>query len=100
MFLRVSYAKAKQRREARIGYVTVDGFWQDPEGYVDKIVWPNYVAEHAVLFEGGNVELSLKEHVSAGDSGVKSMDSCDQDMGAMLSWAVDLLMSELPKLLS
>ncbi|THV63449.1 hypothetical protein D6D27_10612, partial [Aureobasidium pullulans] len=26
----------KQRREARSGYVTLEGFWEDPPGYVDS----------------------------------------------------------------
>ncbi|KAF7558490.1 hypothetical protein G7046_g5660 [Stylonectria norvegica] len=53
LFLRASYARAKARREARDGYVTIEGFWADPPGYVDKIVWPNYVEEHAWMFKGG-----------------------------------------------
>ncbi|KAK4157496.1 nicotinamide riboside kinase, partial [Chaetomidium leptoderma] len=46
LFLQVSRAKAVQRREARDGYVTMEGFWKDPPGYVEKVVWPNYVEAH------------------------------------------------------
>ena len=56
ILLRAKYAKAKERRERRSGYVTLEGFWEDPPGYVEKVVWPNYVEEHAFLFEGGDVE--------------------------------------------
>lgn len=56
LFLQVSRAKATQRREARDGYVTLEGFWKDPPGYVDKIVWPNYVEAHEWMFVGGDVE--------------------------------------------
>src|SRR4051794_32753021 len=35
LFLRTSHALAKARREARSGYVTLEGFWEDPPGYVD-----------------------------------------------------------------
>lgn len=55
-FLQVSRAKATQRREARDGYVTLEGFWKDPPGYVDKIVWPNYVEAHKWMFADGDVE--------------------------------------------
>lgn len=55
-FLQVSRAKATRRREARDGYVTLEGFWKDPPGYVDKIVWPNYVEAHKWMFEDGDVE--------------------------------------------
>jgi nicotinamide/nicotinate riboside kinase len=34
LFLRTSYETAKKRREARSGYVTLEGFWEDPPGYV------------------------------------------------------------------
>jgi nicotinamide/nicotinate riboside kinase len=40
-----------QRRAARTGYVTLEGFWQDPPGYFDKIVWPNYLRYHQWILE-------------------------------------------------
>jgi len=63
LFLRTDYKTAKSRREARSGYVTLEGFWEDPPGYVDQIVWPNYVKDHAALFKDGNVEEELDEAV-------------------------------------
>lgn len=56
LLLRVPYATAKQRREARAGYITGEGFWEDPKGYFDGIVWPNYVRYHRHLFTRGDVE--------------------------------------------
>ena len=38
IFLRTTKAKALARRAARSGYVTLEGFWEDPPGYVEKIV--------------------------------------------------------------
>jgi nicotinamide/nicotinate riboside kinase len=98
LFLRVSYAKAKARREARSGYATIEGFWEDPPGYVDKIVWPNYVAEHKWMFEDGNVEGKLKEDVLE-QWGIKAQldKGPDVDMETTLKWAVETLMKELPK---
>lgn len=98
LFLRVSYAKAKARREARSGYVTMEGFWEDPPGYVDKIVWPNYVDAHKFMFENGDVEGELKEEI------VKEWDvnyikeGLDVDATTMLRWAVELLMKRLPEI--
>ncbi|TAQ89154.1 Ribosylnicotinamide kinase [Chlorociboria aeruginascens] len=98
LFLRVSYAKAKARREARSGYVTLEGFWEDPPGYVDKIVWPNYVEDHKWMFEGGDVEGKLKPdvlkvwNIQYQDGGI------DMDMGMILEWAVETIMAQLPKL--
>lgn len=48
--LRTTFEEGKTRRAMREGYVTSDGFWKDPPDYFEKIVWPNYVQEHAHLF--------------------------------------------------
>lgn len=99
IFLRTSYAKAKARREARIGYVTIEGFWTDPPGYVDKIVWPNYVEEHAYMFEDGDVEGAFKkdvldkEDIRVEDEGKVG----ESDMGKTLEWSVRVLLEELKK---
>jgi nicotinamide/nicotinate riboside kinase len=98
LFLRVSYAKAKARREARSGYVTLEGFWEDPPGYVDKIVWPNYVEDHKWMFEGEDVEGTLKKDVVK-EINIKSQDGeVDRDMETTLKWAVEILMDQLPLL--
>lgn len=96
LFLRVSYAKAKARREARSGYVTLEGFWEDPPGYVDKIVWPNYVEDHKWMFENEDVEGNFKAGVLK-ETGIKCQkDGVDVDMETTLKWAVETLMEELP----
>lgn len=96
LFLRASYAKMKARREARDGYVTLEGFWADPPGYVDKIVWPNYVQEHAFMFEGGDVEGEFQTDVLDAQ-GIKVMkeETVDVDMETMLTWAVNTILKEL-----
>jgi nicotinamide/nicotinate riboside kinase len=98
LFLRVSYAKAKARREARSGYVTLEGFWEDPPGYVDKIVWPNYVDDHKFMFENEDVEGNLKEHVAREWDINYLKEGLDVDMSTMLRWAVEILMERLPSL--
>ena len=100
LFLRVSYAKAKARREARSGYVTLEGFWEDPPGYVDKIVWPNYVEAHKWMFENEDVEGKLKEYVIK-EWDIKCQDGAtDVDMTTTLEWAVDMVMDQLPLLVT
>ena len=96
ILLRVSYAKAKARREARTGYVTLEGFWEDPPGYVDKIVWPNYVEDHKFMFEGGYVEGELKKSVVEDWNINYPEGGVDVDMATTLKWAVELLMEKLP----
>ena len=99
LFLRVSYTKAKARREARSEYATIEGFWKDPPGYFDKIVWPNYVAEHQWMFENGDVEGKLKDDVlMQWKINAQADKGPDVDMETTLKWAVETLMKELEKL--
>ena len=96
LFLRVSKAKATQRREARDGYVTLEGFWQDPPGYVDKVVWPNHVEAHAWLFAAGDVEGAPRADVLAAEGLlVQPGAGLDVDMETTLEWAVTTLMERL-----
>ncbi|OAA44260.1 nicotinamide riboside kinase 1 [Metarhizium rileyi] len=96
LFVRTSYAKAKARREARDGYVTIEGFWTDPPGYVDKIVWPNYVEEHAWMFDEGDVEGTYKRDV-LDTHGIKVLKDApvDADMEHVLRWMVDEVIDKL-----
>ena len=86
ILLRVRYKDAKDRREARKGYVTLEGFWEDPAGYVDDVVWPGYMEEHGYLFKGGDVDGLVDEGV-AKEVGV---DLCpgngEMSVQAMLAW--------------
>ncbi|KAI1070714.1 hypothetical protein LB507_006910 [Fusarium sp. FIESC RH6] len=98
LFLRTTYEKAKARREARDGYVTLEGFWADPPGYVDKIVWPNYVEEHAWMFEEGDVEGKFKEDILVKeDIKVQSDVSADGNIEKTFEWTVDTILDELRK---
>ncbi|CAI6266376.1 unnamed protein product [Periconia digitata] len=91
LFLRTSYATAKRRREARKGYVTLEGFWEDPPGYVDQIVWPNYVQDHKFLFEDGDVEGELDVGVCT-ELGIEGMPrEAEGDLSVGLEWAAGVL---------
>lgn len=91
LFLRTGLQTAKARREARNGYVTLEGFWQDPPGYVDRVVWPNYVQDHAFLFKDGDVEGELDE------AKLKELDlhalplDVQGNMTACLEWAYTII---------
>ncbi|KAA8893625.1 P-loop containing nucleoside triphosphate hydrolase protein [Sphaerosporella brunnea] len=94
LLLRVPYQVAKQRRESRTGYVTIEGFWQDPPGYFDTIVWPNYVKEHRYLFVDEDVEGQLKPEIEA-QRRVHTPQRLDDSIEKTLEWAVDILIDEL-----
>jgi len=88
-----SYATAKRRREARSGYVTLEGFWEDPPGYVDKIVWPNYVKEHAFLFEGGDVEAEVLPEQEQRLALHVMPEKFQADLTSCLDWACQVVYS-------
>lgn len=100
LFLQVSHGKATQRREARDGYVTLEGFWTDPPGYVDKIVWPNYVEGHRWLFERGDVEGGVLDGQAMRRYGVLAQmgRGVDVEFGETLGWAVGAIMEELERI--
>ncbi|KAL1850700.1 ribosylnicotinamide kinase [Diaporthe australafricana] len=101
LFLQVSHARAAQRREARDGYVTLEGFWKDPPGYVDRVVWPNYVDAHRWLFVGGNVERGELDRDVLRESRVLAQPGAaggvDLDFEETLEWAVGEVMAELER---
>lgn len=103
LFLQVSRAKATQRREARDGYVTLEGFWKDPPGYVDKIVWPNYVEEHKWMFVDGDVEGGKLNSGLLRDKDILAQQSAtatanvDFDFEETLVWTVENVMHALER---
>lgn len=98
LFLTVSRAKATQRREARDGYVTLEGFWKDPPGYVDAIVWPNYEEAHQWLFKEGDVQGQLDQDVlQQADILAQVGVGIDVEMERTLEWAVDSVIVELER---
>ncbi|KAI4135606.1 MAG: hypothetical protein LQ347_000538 [Umbilicaria vellea] len=95
LFLNADYAKAKERRERRGGYVTLEGFWEDPPGYVDRVVWPNYSQEHGFLFEGGNVEGTVNEKLATELGLCVCPGHGGWSIEQVLEWAVETVKLEL-----
>lgn len=92
LFVRTTHDMCKRRREARDGYATVEGWWVDPPGYVDKIVWPNYVRDHGFMFEDGNVEGEYQKEVLE-KGGIKTIsEGKEGNMEEMLRWVVEEVM--------
>ncbi|KAK0626083.1 P-loop containing nucleoside triphosphate hydrolase protein [Immersiella caudata] len=100
LFLLVSRARATQRRENRDGYVTLEGFWTDPPGYVDKIVWPNYAESHAWMFKDGDAEKGLLDERVLAKEGILAQlgKGMDADFSETLEWAVETIIEELERI--
>lgn len=94
LLLRTDFKTAKQRREARTGYVTLEGFWEDPPGYVDNVVWPNYVKDHAFLFKDGDVEGEINTELCQQLNIRPMAREAQYSMTACLRWAYGILEQE------
>lgn len=91
ILLRARYEDAKRRREKRNGYVTLEGFWEDPEGYFDEVVWPNYVADYGELIEEGEGDDGGK----VGGKGGVSLSDPGWGLEECLEWVVGVLRGEI-----
>jgi nicotinamide/nicotinate riboside kinase len=97
LFLPAPFEVVKSRREAR-GYVTIEGHWVDPEGYVDYVVWPAYKEEHSFLFRNGDVkddnidkEVSQKLDIKVCEHALDSIDSTCE-------WALECIRKTIQQL--
>ncbi|KAK9465588.1 P-loop containing nucleoside triphosphate hydrolase protein [Lipomyces arxii] len=95
LLLRAPYESLKARREARNGYATLEGFWQDPPGYFEKIVWPGYVKAHKHLFVNGDMNGDLTEAAKAQD--IRTASAIDLHMSDLLRWALKTISQEVNK---
>ncbi|RUP43246.1 hypothetical protein BC936DRAFT_137435 [Jimgerdemannia flammicorona] len=87
VFVRGAYETLKRRREERQGYVTIEGYWVDPPGYFDSIVWPEYLKWNGHLFTGQDHSSSLH----AGVRGVTTLNSDEQDIEEMVRVSLEAL---------
>jgi nicotinamide/nicotinate riboside kinase len=98
LLLTADYQLVKARREARKGYVTLEGFWEDPPGYVDAIVWPNYVKYHRFLCIDGDISKGFDKS-RCQELGIAFVpDTASNDMTACFEWAADIIAAELTRL--
>ncbi|KAI9804604.1 MAG: ribosylnicotinamide kinase [Piccolia ochrophora] len=93
LFLRASRDQIISRRSGRDGYMTAEGWWKDPEGYVENVVWPGFVREMGWLFRNRDVEGQIDETVAERDQiRVCSEASTGEEIWeALLEWAVDAM---------
>lgn len=61
LFYKAPYEHCKRRRESRQGYNVIGGFWVDPPGYFERMVWPEYYRYHKGLFVNGDDESLIKQ---------------------------------------
>jgi nicotinamide/nicotinate riboside kinase len=96
LLLTLDHDTVKRRREARAGYVTLEGFWQDPPGYVDLIVWPNFVKDHGFLFCQGDVAGGdVDEEVCRRLEILCMPKGAMEDMTVCFGWAMDVILEKL-----
>ena len=98
LLLHIKFSEAKKRREGRKGYATLESFWEDPPFYVDDVVWPNYVEQHAFLFENGDVDGKLDKAICE-ELCIHGMPmDCGHDLVKLIQWTVGKLAENLASL--
>lgn len=87
LFFHAPYSVLKTRRESRPPYQTIEGTWEDPPHYFDKIVWPAYVESHKHLFIDNDVSKSLTK--AARDMGINDIDNGNgRPLYELVEWAL------------
>lgn len=96
LFLRLDHQEAKRRRLTRSNYGTEakEGEFWKTEDYFEKMVWRNYVEQHADLFGNGNVEGSIDREVCS-SRGIAVQDGTNVELELCLGWAVDTVIDIL-----
>lgn len=93
LFLPSTRQETIKRRTKRTGYVTLEGFWEDPPGYVEDVVWPNYVRDHGWLFgDTKNADAGKVISSAVAEANIRvGPDSSQVGMLEILNWAVEKL---------
>ncbi|KAJ9498975.1 ribosylnicotinamide kinase [Exophiala xenobiotica] len=88
LFLPCTKSQMVERREKRAGYVTLEGFWTDPPGYVEDVVWVNYKRYHGWMYQGdaeseseGEGEGEVFDEQRCRDGGVKVFLGPNKEVG-------------------
>ncbi|EPX72300.1 nicotinamide riboside kinase [Schizosaccharomyces octosporus yFS286] len=85
LMLACDFDTLKARRESRKGYVTQEGFWQDPPNYFENNVWPGYVNGHSHLFENKDVYGKLI------DSSIQLSPVSNMSVQQNVQWAINTI---------
>lgn len=96
LFIRLDHQEARRRRLTRPSYGSEaqDGEFWKTEDYFEKIVWRNYVEQHAHLFEDGNVEGSIDKKVCR-EKEIVVQESMNMEIVQTLAWAVGVVITLL-----
>ncbi|KEF53977.1 uncharacterized protein A1O9_09772 [Exophiala aquamarina CBS 119918] len=89
LFLLSRREQTVRRRAQRMRYATLKDFWDDPPGYVEDVVWPNYENEHSWMFVNGNVAGMEIDQERVRDEGIiVDPGLADKGMGEILAWGL------------
>ena len=93
LFVPCSRAQTIERRTKRTGYVTLEGFWEDPPGYVEDVVWPNFMRDHGYLCRevGDQGRLIVNEEKAREEGIVVAPGGGDASLEELLEWAIGVV---------
>lgn len=97
LFVLGSRQNTIERRGRRSGYVTIEGFWEDPEGYVEDVVWRNYVADHGWMMGqsgSGSEDMCEVDEQRVREEGISlAPGKGEADIGELVQWCVREVMA-------
>ncbi|RPB28075.1 P-loop containing nucleoside triphosphate hydrolase protein [Terfezia boudieri ATCC MYA-4762] len=95
LLLHTTLTHAVSRRKNRMTYVTVEGFFEDPPGYIENVVWPNYVNYHRHLFVDGDVEKGELSDWAQTVAGIKRQEREGMEMRELVEWGAKVIVQAL-----
>jgi uridine kinase len=98
IFLFGNYETLLGRREARSGYVTLEGYWVDPPGYFQNYVWPAYLEFNdkiLSLLRKSSVETCARLEDSTSLKNILAINSQNMDIGQMVDQALDYIDAQI-----
>ncbi|KAL8725810.1 MAG: hypothetical protein Q9181_006276 [Wetmoreana brouardii] len=99
--LRTSKEIAKTRRfeESNNLDSNSEGTHHDRIDYFDRVVWRNYIREHEVLFEDGNVEGRPQRRICEG-VGIQVQPDLDTSLSETLQWVLDVFRRDIEEVVA
>ncbi|KAF8420057.1 hypothetical protein EV426DRAFT_566872 [Tirmania nivea] len=95
LLLHTTLTQAVSRRKIRMSYVTVEGFFEDPPGYIENVVWPNYVKYHRHLFVDEDVEKGELSDWAGTVAGIKRQEREGMEMREVVEWGAKVIVQAL-----
>jgi len=95
LLLHTTLTHAASRRKIRMTYITAEDFFEDPPGYMENVVWPNYVKYHRHLFVDEDVEKGELSDWAKTVAGIKRQEREGMEVREVVEWGARVIVEAL-----